>query len=184
MHLRTYAPHARCLHLCILYAPLHPICTFVPSAPLHLEAYVHVAVFGVALPLALGFAWALLLYFFAGVIIYVLLALLIACMLALTAWLASKTGWFDAEAVGWLKELGSGDLSLSELGELGSNLSANAQANAGALGAGAADGSLLQRAVADEQLYYQLGAVLSAVATVVVLMLVCFWAKCAPSGSG
>jgi hypothetical protein len=149
------------------------------------------------LPLLLGFAWALLLYFFAGVVIYLLLALLVGCMLALTFWLASQTGWFDADAVHWLSQLSANITSVSDLSglrdlgselssELGSELSSGIQlgagaggaGDAGAGGAGAGGGDLLGKAVSDELIYYQLGAVLSTVATAAVLMLLCFWGRC------
>ena len=88
---------------------------------------------------------------------------------------------FDAEAVDWLSQLSS-NLSvsgLSNLGsDLGSELSSGIQLDAGALGADAGGGDLRGRAVSDELIYYQLGAVVSTVATVAVLMLICFWGRC------
>ena len=88
---------------------------------------------------------------------------------------------FDAEAVDWLSQLSS-NLSvsgLSNLGsDLGSELSSGIQLDAGALGADVGGGDLRGRAVSDALLYYQLGAVVSTVATVAVLMLICFWGRC------
>ena len=90
---------------------------------------------------------------------------------------------FDAEAVDWLSQLRS-NLSVSDLSnlgsDLGSELSSGIQLDAGALGAGADGGDLRGRAMSDELIYYQLGAVVSTVATVAVLMLICFWGRCRP----
>jgi len=93
---------------------------------------------------------------------------------------------FDAEAVDWLSQLSSNVSSVSDLGQLGSDLgselSSGVQLDAGGLGAGGGD--LLGRAVSDELIYYQLGAVVSTVATVAVLLLVCFWGRCSRLGVG
>ena len=93
---------------------------------------------------------------------------------------------FDAEAVDWLSQLSSNVSSVSDLGQLGSDLgselSSGVQLDAG--GAGAGGGDLLGRAVSDELIYYQLGAVVSTVATVAVLLLVCFWGRCSRLGVG
>ena len=90
---------------------------------------------------------------------------------------------FDAEAVDWLSQLRS-NLSVSDLSnlgsDLGSELSSGIQLDAGALGADAGGGDLRGRAMSDELIYYQLGAVVSTVATVAVLMLICFWGRCRP----
>ena len=97
---------------------------------------------------------------------------------------------FDAEAtVDWLGQLSS-NVSRSDLGNLGSNLGdlgselgselgSGGRLDSGALGADAGGGGeLLGRALSDERIYYQLGAVLSTVATVAVLLLICFWGRC------
>jgi len=63
------------------------------------EGIISMTVFGVALPIFMGFVWAVFLWFFAGIVVYVLIVALIIVLIILDFVLMIKAGWFDTSAL-------------------------------------------------------------------------------------
>ena len=122
-----------------------------------LEAYVEILVFGLVLPIVLGFGWCVFLWFFAGLIVYLMLVVLVLFELLMTAWLCYKSGWFD---------------SISVVSDAVTSISVG-ESDVGAM----VNSTLLSTASSDEKAYFQIAAVVSIVVNVLTLLLICAWAK-------
>jgi len=61
------------------------------------DAILCLTVFGVVLPIVMGFVWAIFLWFFAGIVVYVLIAALVFAMAFLDIFLMVKAGWFTID---------------------------------------------------------------------------------------
>ena len=61
-----------------------------------IEAWVEVAVFGVALPVGVGFVWMALLRLFAGAVVWLMLGLLVVSCALMSVAMCLKAGWLNA----------------------------------------------------------------------------------------
>ena len=62
------------------------------------DGLIAMTLFGVALPIIAGFAWAIFLWFFAGTVVYLLILVLVAALGLLDLALVVKAGWFTIDA--------------------------------------------------------------------------------------
>ncbi|KAL1524941.1 hypothetical protein AB1Y20_019817 [Prymnesium parvum] len=63
------------------------------------EGYSVILIMGFALPVALGWTWALLLWLLAGTFVILAILLLVAIEITLCIWLAFQAGWFDSTSI-------------------------------------------------------------------------------------
>ena len=122
-----------------------------------IAAWVEVAVFGAAMPVGMGLVWLVLLRLFAGTVVWLMLGLLVASCALMSVAMCLKAGWLNAS-----------------MGAAHSALAAHNLSQAGA----ALNATLAYSSDAELQVWYEVGALVSIVATVLVLVLLCAWRRC------
>ena len=117
--------------------------------------------FGFGMPLLACFAWLLLLWLAAGTVVWLMMLLLVVCCVLIAIFLCVKAGWLDEEVIH-----GDARPNFSDTGDVTHGDSWNS-------------GTLLDSTSNEElQIWYEVGALASILATITVLMCICLWAKC------
>ena len=122
-----------------------------------IAAWVEIVVFGGAVPVGVGVVWLLLLRLFAGVVVWLMLGFLVVCCALLSVAMSLKAGWLDAG-----------------LGAAHNTLTAR---NLSAVGA-VLNTTLARSSDSELQVWYEVGAIVSLLTTVLVLVLLCAWRRC------
>ena len=142
------------------------------------EGVLSVAVFGVLIPLAMGAAWAALLWFFAATTVWLLLLTLVCALLVMDVYLIYRAGWaepsFDLDHL-----LGSALLNRT-LASAAPHLTSPWLAPGPPLARNASSsaGSLVSRAVGEERTWFIIGAVLCSLLTVLLVVFLVAHRKC------
>jgi len=79
------------------------------------EGIIALTVFGVALPIMMGFVWAVFLWFFAGIVVYVLIGALVVTLLILDFILMIKAGFFEVDPSALDSLLGANSTYITEI---------------------------------------------------------------------